>query len=701
MGQTKSKTFKGKKPEIVLVGFEEIGPLGFAVDKYVFRATGKPAYLPLALRMGILAYQRCGNTVQLMEVKAPPPHLQALPTPLPNDRFLPLNLESLHEVDQFLERWSAYIDENTGIRQLTHENSGFNPHAWESMEQHQIRRENLSQQELDLLRSLGLTLTDLQETDGRFSATVSHFQSAPFPFAVDFGGALPTGWQFDRLGLPPKEMRKMNEAFWLAHETAYRTLLQATLHPRQNSPHDFFDAHRLGLYGPTGMGPMVEIERLALASFHGESARPKQLSHCLANTILGYLAPALGFKGKISTHVGACESVMGGFADAVRDIQRGAMDAALVVGYDWSMAATAYNGFIANGAMITNEDLVKGIAKMMELNLIDDPAICEETRRRLAAEKAIDAERTLLQEKIRHGSIDKHQGRAEKQRLAIRQLQCFRALPKKMYRWASMPFNKFRNGFVMSVGAGGGFLTTLDRAVKLGLPIRALVAGMGEKVPDGAGDGYGSIAVLGDGVGDAFEKAFLEARSQYVVQDGKNRKRRPLHINDIGAWWAHGTSTPTNGFGERREIQRILEKYKRNKRHPLCLTGDKEIGHRLGGNFPSEAVFMLEQEVILPFHNYNAADLECDEAFGLTTVVGSAGAGKGTALPLPSDFVAINGAGFGKINSNIILKKFRLDDLNLSAKEKSLYQKKLRDRLKMKGQVEAAVTQGVTPLIGD
>src|SRR5262249_7562226 len=77
----------------------------------------------------------------------------------------------------------------------------------------------------------------------------------PYPFKVDLGAPLPTGWLQTNIGLTKKEILGMNAPLVMAHEVVYRTLLQACLHPHQTDVFSHFPAERVGLYLGSGIGP--------------------------------------------------------------------------------------------------------------------------------------------------------------------------------------------------------------------------------------------------------------------------------------------------------------------------------------------------------------------------------------------------------------------------------------------------------------
>ncbi|MCK4303199.1 MAG: beta-ketoacyl-ACP synthase II [Candidatus Eisenbacteria sp.] len=159
---------------------------------------------------------------------------------------------------------------------------------------------------------------------------------------------------------------------------------------------------------------------------------------------------------------------------------------------------------------------------------------------------------------------------------------------------ASRPFDKERDGFVMSEGAGVLILEEWEHAAGRGAEI------LGEMI------GYGSTAdayhvTAPEPNGDGAARAMMCA-----IKDGGMRIDAIDYIN------AHGTSTPLNDKGETIAIRTVFGA--RADRLPVSSTKSM-TGHLLGAAGGVEAVaslLSLRKGVIPPTINYEVADPECD-----------------------------------------------------------------------------------------
>ncbi|MBF0243690.1 MAG: beta-ketoacyl-ACP synthase II [Planctomycetes bacterium] len=159
---------------------------------------------------------------------------------------------------------------------------------------------------------------------------------------------------------------------------------------------------------------------------------------------------------------------------------------------------------------------------------------------------------------------------------------------------ASRPFDRNRDGFVLSEGSGILVLEELESARKRGATIYALVEGYGATAdaihitaPDETGAGGAT----------ALKEAILEA--------GWNPE-------SVGYVNAHGTSTPLNDAVETRVIKAALGEHA----YKVMISSTKSCtGHCLGAAGGVEAVFSikaLQTGVIPPTINYEDADPACD-----------------------------------------------------------------------------------------
>jgi 3-oxoacyl-[acyl-carrier-protein] synthase II len=159
---------------------------------------------------------------------------------------------------------------------------------------------------------------------------------------------------------------------------------------------------------------------------------------------------------------------------------------------------------------------------------------------------------------------------------------------------ASRPFDKDRDGFVLSEGAGIVVLEELEHARKRGAPIHAELLGVGSTA-----DAYHITAPHpeGAGAGRAMENALRDARIQ------------PTDVQYINA---HGTSTELGDAAETSAIKRVFGPHA----HKLAVSSTKSmLGHLLGASGGVEliaSVMTLKHRVIHPTINYRTPDPTCD-----------------------------------------------------------------------------------------
>jgi 3-oxoacyl-[acyl-carrier-protein] synthase II len=159
---------------------------------------------------------------------------------------------------------------------------------------------------------------------------------------------------------------------------------------------------------------------------------------------------------------------------------------------------------------------------------------------------------------------------------------------------ASRPFDRKRNGFVMSEGAGALVLESLDHALKRKAPIFAEVLGYGSSA-----DAFRitDIHPKGDGAVLAMQGAMADAG----VTPG-----------DIEYINAHGTSTLQNDQIESLAIRRVFEEGA--KKVPVS-SNKSMIGHTIAAAGAIEAgltIMGINGSVLLPTINYEFADPKCD-----------------------------------------------------------------------------------------
>ena len=193
---------------------------------------------------------------------------------------------------------------------------------------------------------------------------------------------------------------------------------------------------------------------------------------------------------------------------------------------------------------------------------------------------------------------------------------------------ASRPFDKDRDGFIISEGAVVLILESLEHARRRGANILAEIIGYGATA-----DSYHVVQPLESGDGAA--KAMLMAM-----------KRAGIKPEDIDYVNAHGTSTPLNDAMETKAIKTALGDYA--KKVPVSSTKSM-TGHLIGcagAIEPAICIMTILKGIIPPTINYENPDPECD----LDYVPNKARqASVTTALT--------NSFGFGGHNSVLILQK--------------------------------------------
>ncbi|MBN9121517.1 MAG: beta-ketoacyl-ACP synthase II [Planctomycetes bacterium] len=161
---------------------------------------------------------------------------------------------------------------------------------------------------------------------------------------------------------------------------------------------------------------------------------------------------------------------------------------------------------------------------------------------------------------------------------------------------ASRPFDKGRDGFVLSEGAGILVLEEYERAKARGAQIYAEVCGAGNTA-----DAYHITAPHEEGIGAA------EAMREAVRDAGWNP-------TDVGYINAHGTSTPLGDVAETKAVKQVFGDHAKR----LMVSSTKSmIGHLLGASGGVEAIacaLSLKYGVLHPTINLHEQDVEagCD-----------------------------------------------------------------------------------------
>ncbi len=158
---------------------------------------------------------------------------------------------------------------------------------------------------------------------------------------------------------------------------------------------------------------------------------------------------------------------------------------------------------------------------------------------------------------------------------------------------ASRPFDKNRDGFVLSEGAGILILEEQSHATKRGANIYAELLGYGA-----TDDGYHITAPLPDGAGAA-------TTMKLALADAG------LSPNEIDYINAHGTGTELNDFAESSAIRSVFGEYA--SKIPVSSTKSC-IGHLLGASGAVELIVCIKainESVIPPTINLQDPDPKC------------------------------------------------------------------------------------------
>ncbi len=205
----------------------------------------------------------------------------------------------------------------------------------------------------------------------------------------------------------------------------------------------------------------------------------------------------------------------------------------------------------------------------------------------------------------------------------------FNSEPEK----ASRAYDKDRDGFIISGGAGVLVLEELDHALKRSAKIYAEIVGYGAN-----SDGHDMVQPSGEGAVRCMQQAM------------NNLPDKIDYIN------THGTSTPV---GDIKEIEAMKTLFKDDM--PSFSSTKSLTGHSLGGTGVQEAIYsilMMNNNFISKSSNVYNLDPEVE---GLPIVLE-------TKKDIKFDTVLSNSFGFGGTNAALIFKKFDIQNNNFNKK---------------------------------
>ena len=194
---------------------------------------------------------------------------------------------------------------------------------------------------------------------------------------------------------------------------------------------------------------------------------------------------------------------------------------------------------------------------------------------------------------------------------------------------ASRPWDRERDGFVLSDGAGVLVLEDYERAKARGARIYAEIGGVGMN-----SDAYHMTAPSENGEGA--RDCMLAA-----LKDGGINPDAVNYIN------AHGTSTPAGDVAETQGIKSAFGDHA----YRLAVSSTKSMtGHMLGAAGGAEAVFTVlavHDQVAPPTINLENPDPDCDLDYV-----------PNTAREMKIDVALSNSFGFGGTNGSLVFKRF-------------------------------------------
>jgi len=194
---------------------------------------------------------------------------------------------------------------------------------------------------------------------------------------------------------------------------------------------------------------------------------------------------------------------------------------------------------------------------------------------------------------------------------------------------ASRPFDRNRDGFVLSEGAGALILEEASRAQARGARIYAEIAGYGASA-----DAYHITAPEPEGLGA------IQAM-QAALEDAGEPPEAVGYIN------AHGTSTQLNDAAETKAIKKALG----DQAHRVAVSSTKSMtGHMLGAAGAVEAAvaaLVIDRGVIPPTINQETPDEDCDLDYV-----------PNAARKATVDLALSNSFGFGGQNACLALRRW-------------------------------------------
>lgn len=193
---------------------------------------------------------------------------------------------------------------------------------------------------------------------------------------------------------------------------------------------------------------------------------------------------------------------------------------------------------------------------------------------------------------------------------------------------ASRPWDKDRDGFVLSDGAGIVVVEEYEHAKSRGATIYAEIVGFGM-----SGDAYHMTSPPAGGEGGALAM-------KNALRDAN------INADQVGYVNAHGTSTPAGDIAENSAVKSVFgdHAYKTMVGSTKSMTG-----HLLGAAGAVETIFTVQSlfnNQVAPTINIDNPDEGCDLDYI-----------RGSARDVNLEYALCNSFGFGGTNGSLVLKK--------------------------------------------
>lgn len=189
---------------------------------------------------------------------------------------------------------------------------------------------------------------------------------------------------------------------------------------------------------------------------------------------------------------------------------------------------------------------------------------------------------------------------------------------------ASRPYDRDRDGFVISGGGGIVVVEELEHALKRGAKIYAEITGYGA-----TSDGYDMVAPSGEGA----ERCMRQALSTVTG---------PIdYIN------AHGTSTPAGDLPEIMAVQRVF-----GDKFPYITSTKSQTGHALGAAGVNEVIYSL----LMMENNFIQASQHIDN---VDPLLESFPIVRNKIEDIEINNIMSNSFGFGGTNATVVLSRYK------------------------------------------